>query len=217
MELRTAAAVAAVTVALSGVAAGTSAAAPGTASTASTASSAVSTGGSTARSTGPAMTRLVYEVAGCEGCSVQLTSARQPADREEPVVWASKVKQVEDGEVRFTVATRRTWGMTTTLEAPWEGQTGYVTNVVQRYRGLAVGDRVGFGEARRHGSASSCWAGTRQDEVRTEVVVRRVRVAGVRGRVPGTIAFTRTTQDWQGGMRRAPGGVLGTQDVEVCR
>ncbi|WKN47068.1 hypothetical protein [Nocardioides sp. Arc9.136] len=214
MELRTAAAVAAVTVALSGVAAGTSAAAPGTATGSSAPASST---GSGAGSTGPAMTRLVYEVAGCEGCSVQLTSARQPADREEPVVWTSKVKQVEDGEVRFTVATRRTWGMTTTLEAPWEGQTGYVTNVVQRYRGLGVGDRVGFGEARRHGLAYSCWAGTRQDEVRTEVVVRRVRVAGVRGRVPGTIAFTRTTQDWQGGMRRAPGGVLGAQDVEVCR
>ena len=81
---------------------------------------------------------------------------------------------VEDGEVRFMVAPRRTWGMSMTIETPWEGQTGYVTSVVQRYRGKAVGDRVSFKQARKAGVATSCWAGTRSDEVRTTVVVRTV-------------------------------------------
>ncbi|MDN4174016.1 hypothetical protein QWY28_13730 [Nocardioides sp. SOB77] len=213
MSFRTAAAIAAASVAFTGtVATGVSAAAPATSATSTT-----TTSTTTSSSTEPAMTRLTYDVAGCEGCEVQLVNGRMPEGADQPVVWSSKVKRVEDGRVRFTVATRRTWGMSTTLRAPWEGHTGYVTTVVQRYRGMAVGDRVSFRQARHRGVASSCWAGTRGTEVRTAVVVRKVQVDGVRERVPGTLAFTRTTQDWHDPMRRAPGGVLGSQDVDVCR
>lgn len=205
MTFRTAAAIAAASVAFSGtVVAGTSvAAAPASTSPSNDPSSA-------------GLTTLVYDVPDCEGCTVQLANVRLPEGAEQPVVWQSKVKQVEDGEVRFMVSPRRTWGMSMTIRAPWEGQTGYVTTVVQRYRGQAVGDRVRFKQARRAGVASSCWAGTRSDEVRTKVVVRKVMVDGVRKKVPGTLAFTRVTQDWHEPMRRAYGGVLGTQDADIC-
>ncbi|MDN4161813.1 hypothetical protein [Nocardioides abyssi] len=209
MTFRTAAAIAAASLALSG------AVAAGTPATAAAPTSAPATPGSTSTAL-PDLTTLAYEVPDCEGCTIRLANVRLPEGADQPVVWQSKAKQVEDGEVRFMVAPRRTWGMSMTIETPWEGQTGYVTSVVQRYRGKAVGDRVSFKQARKAGVASSCWAGTRSDEVRTKVVVRKVMVDGVKKKVPGTLAFTRVTQDWHDPMRRAYGGVLGTQDADIC-
>lgn len=210
MTFRTATALAAASLSIAGALAGTVATG---ASAEPTTTSSTTTSSATEL---PDLTRLVYDVPGCEGCTVQLMNVRLPKGADEPVVWQSKVKQVEDGQVRFAVAPRRTWGMSMTIEAPWEGQTGYVTTVVQRYRGFEVGERVSFKKARKAGVATSCWAGTRGEEVRTKVVVRKVQVMGVKKKVPGTLAFTRVTQDWHDPMRRAYGGVLGTQDADIC-
>ena len=173
-------------------------------------------GAAAATASGTGTTRLTYVVDGCDGCRVQLTNAQQ-GDRARPEVWMSPTKTVRNGSVSFTVRSSRTWGLSTTIEAPWEGHTGYRTNLVQRYAGHLVGDAVTAADAQSASRASSCWAGTRQARVRIPVEVHRVEVDGVHGRVPGTLAFTTTTEDWQGGMRQAPGGVLGSQDVEVCR
>jgi hypothetical protein len=53
--------------------------------------------------------------------------------------------------------------------------------------------------------------------VRVPLVVEEVEVDGVHGQVPGSIAFVPTTQSWLAPMRRVWDGVLGSQDVNICR
>jgi hypothetical protein len=164
----------------------------------------------------PATTRLTFEVPGCEDCRVQLHQARE-TDHGDVAEWHSKARKVRDGSVVFTVRSKRTFGMSVTVDAPWEGHTGYDTTVAMRYRGKDVGDRVSFRQARDKRRASACWEGTRRDEVTLPLTVREVMVQGVHERVPGSIAFVRRTQSWLSPMRLAPKGVLGSQDVDVCR
>jgi hypothetical protein len=162
-------------------------------------------------------TRLTFTVADCEGCEVQLVNARSTLDADVVHVWQSRTREVRDGRVTFRVASRRTWGMSATVRAPWEGQTGYVTTVAWRYDGERVGDTVTLEEAVTKRRASACWEGTRRRHLTLPLVVEEVEVLGVRERVPGSIAFVPTTQSWLPPMRRVVDGVLGSQDVNVCR
>lgn len=159
-------------------------------------------------------TRLRFTVPGCEGCRFQLHRVRESdgTTRE----WHSRTRRVHDGRVTFTPRSRRTFGMTVTVIAPWEGHTGYLTTVAFRYGGKAVGDPVTFLQARHKRRASACWEGTRRDAVTIPLVVRRVMVRGVRHRVRGSIAYTPSTQVWRPPMRRAIRGVLGSQDFDIC-
>ncbi len=154
-----------------------------------------------------ARTALTFTVDDCAGCDVQLHQGRD---------WSSPVRTVEDGRVTFRVPSSRTWGLSVTVDAPWEGHTGYDTTVAFRYEGKRVGDPVTPAEARAADAASACWAGTRRRAVTVPLVVERVRVDGVRGKVAGSIAYTPTTEDWTSPVRPAPGGVLGSQDVDDC-
>lgn len=164
-----------------------------------------------------ARTTLTFTVDDCEGCEVQLVNARSTLDADVVHVWASQTKRVTDGSVTFRIPTRRTWGMSATVRAPWEGHTGYVTTVAWRYDGERVGDTVTLDEAVTKRKASACWEGVRSREVTVPLVVEEVRVRGVRKEVDGSIAFVPTTQGWLPPMRRAPEGVLGSQDVNICR
>jgi hypothetical protein len=164
-------------------------------------------------------TRLTFTVADCEGCRVQLTSALgtyAEADAGLVDIWSSRERVVEDGAVTFSVATRRTAGLSATVVAPWEGHTGYLTTVAWRYGGKGVGDPVTLEEAVTKKRASACWEGTRRREVAVPLVVERVRVRGVKKMVPGSIAFVPTTQSWLRPMREVWDGVLGSQDVNIC-
>ena len=49
------------------------------------------------------------------------------------------------------------------------------------------------------------------------IVVEKVRVRGVKKMVDGSIAFVPTTQSWLRPMREVWDGVLGSQDVNICR
>ncbi|WP_374455492.1 hypothetical protein [Nocardioides sp.] len=162
-------------------------------------------------------TTLTFTVADCEGCEVQLVNARSTLDADVVHVWESRTKQVEDGSVTFTIPTRRTWGMSATVVAPWEGHTGYVTTVAWRYNGKYVGDTVTLEEAVTRTKASACWEGVRSRRVTMPLVVEKVRVAGVRREVDGSIAFVPTTTSWLPPMRQVWDGVLGSQDVNICR
>ena len=162
-------------------------------------------------------TRLTFTVEDCEGCEVHLVNARSTLDADVVHVWQSGTRTVQDGKVTFRIATKRTWGMSVTVKAPWEGNTGYATTVAWAYDGESVGDTVTLEEAVSKRRAAACWEGTRQRRISIPLVVEEVEVDGVRGRVPGSIAFLPTTSSWIGEMRRAPGGVLGSQDVDVCR
>jgi hypothetical protein len=162
-------------------------------------------------------TRLTFTVADCEWCEVQLVNARSTLDADVVHVWQSRARKVEDGRVTFRVASKRTWGMSVTVVAPWEGHTGYLATVAWRYNGEHVGDPVTLEEAVTKKKASACWEGTRQPRVRIPLVVEEVEVDGVHERVPGTIAFVPTTESWLPPMREVWDGVLGSQDVNVCR
>ena len=102
------------------------------------------------------------------------------------------------------------------IRTPWEGQTGYVTMAVFRYQGLIPGDRIGFNRARTMTKASGCWAGTSK-QATLRIKVRRIMVPGVHGQVPGQIAWTPTTQAWLRPKLPVFGGVLGAQDVILCK
>lgn len=162
-------------------------------------------------------TRLTFTIEDCEGCEIQLVNARGTLDADVVHVWQSPTRTVEDGRVTFRVATKRTWGLSVTVRAPWEGHTGYATTVAWRYAGEQVGDTVTLAEAVTKRKASACWEGVRRRAVTVPLVVEEVEVDGVRERVPGSIAFVPVTEGWLPPMRRVWDGVLGSQDVNVCR
>jgi hypothetical protein len=162
-------------------------------------------------SPGP-VTSLTLRVVGCDGCTFGVASYLEGSMD----VWSAKPRKVKDGVVTFAVPTGRTTGLSVTVRAPWEGATGYVTNVALRYRGFQPGDKVGFTLARAARRASGCWAGTTDDATTMKVLVRRVKVQGQGGEVPGTIAWTKVTQEWLRPLVPAWHGVVGTQDVMPC-
>ncbi|MBC2935043.1 hypothetical protein [Nocardioides sp. zg-1228] len=162
-----------------------------------------------------ARTTLTFTVDDCEGCEIQLVNARRTLDVVVHV-WQSRTRKVRDGSVTFRVAARRTWGMSATVVAPWEGQTGYLTTVAWRYNGKRVGDPVTVEEAVTKRRASACWEGVRSRRVIVPLVVEKVWVDGVRKKVNGSIAFVPTTQSWLAPMREVWDGVLGSQDVNIC-
>lgn len=189
-----------------------------TTSTASTASTAVEA--APAERAAQPRTALTFTVEDCEGCEIQLTSALgtyAEADAGEVDIWSSRTRTVEDGSVTFTIPTKRTWGLSATVVAPWEGHTGYLTTVAWRYNGKRVGDPVTLEEAVTKTKASACWEGVRTREVTVPLVVEKVRVRGVKKKVAGSIAFVPETQSWLKPMREVWDGVLGSQDVNICR
>ncbi len=159
------------------------------------------------------MTALTINIRACEGCEVTLISYLD----NDSSGWASDPHLVLNGSVAFVVPTSRTVGMSAMVRTPWEGQTGYVTMVVFRYQGLATGDRIGFNKARAQKKASGCWAGTTEKNATLRFKVRRVNVPGVHGKVPGNIAWTPVTQPWLRPILPVYGGVLGAQDVILCK
>ena len=164
-------------------------------------------------------TALTFTVDDCEGCEIQLSSALgtyAEADAGQVDIWSSKVRTVEDGSVTFTIPTRRTWGMSVAVKAPWEGFTGYRTTLAWRYNGELQGDEVTLAEAVTKKKAAACWEGVRSREVTVPIVVEKVRVQGQRKMVAGSIAFVPTTQSWLHPMREVTNGVLGSQDVNIC-
>jgi len=159
-------------------------------------------------------TVLTIHAPGCEGCEITAHSALT-ADYED--VWQSRAVEVVDGEAAFRVPTDRTHGLSLSLTAPWERRLGYVTVVAMRYAGTVPGETVGFRDARQERRATACWAGTSEASYDLTIRTRKVLVDGVApGRVPGTLAWARTTQDWLAPMRRVYGGVMGEQDIDFC-
>ena len=164
-------------------------------------------------------TRVVLRFEGpedCDGCRVQLYSGLATDDPDEPRLWASLEKKVKDGKVAFPVPHTRTAGMSISIDAPWEGFTGYATSVVMRYAGMQVGDEVTAEEATGKHRASGCFEGTSRDKLVMPVHVEQVQVQGQQEEVTGTLAFLDTTTAWLTPMERVIDGVLGSQDVRIC-
>jgi hypothetical protein len=183
------------------------------------ASGGAATGAVSEERVAPARTKLTFTVDDCEGCEIQLTSALgtiAEANAGEVDFWNSRTRTVQGGSVTFDIPTRRTWGMSVAVRAPWEGFTGYRTTVAWRYNGNLQGDTVTLEEAVTKKRASACWEGVRSREVTLPLVVEKVRVDGVKKRVNGSIAFVPVTQSWLHPMREVWDGVLGSQDVNIC-
>ena len=158
-------------------------------------------------------TTVAFLVNGCNRCHVRLYRAVRGREH----VWESRAHRVRDGRVSFDIATRHTHGLSASVTAPWEGNTGAVTQVAFRYGREAVGSNVTNREASHEHRASGCWAGTTRRAVLLDLVVRRATIPGVDGS-PTTAAraWIGTTPRWWQPMLRTYKGVLGAQDVIFC-
>jgi hypothetical protein len=159
-------------------------------------------------------TVLTVKIRSCEGCEITLISYLRGNEDEG---WASDPHSIQNGKAAFVVPTEKTRGLTVTVQTPWEGHLGYVTMAVVRYQGLAPGDRIGFNRARTMKKASGCWAGTDEKQASLRIKVRRVTLQGMHEKVPGQIVWMPTTQQWLRPIYPVLGGVLGGNDVMLCR
>lgn len=155
---------------------------------------------------------LTIKVGNCDDCTIGAVSA-STSDYQD--VWSQDAK-VKDGAATFKVPADRMHSLSFTVGAPWEGNTGYATGVVARYAKTKPGDVVTFTAARTKKKASGCYAGSPEKTVTLRLKVRKVKVDGQGGRVWGTIAWFKATQQWQRPMERAVKGVIGRQDVLFC-
>lgn len=172
-----------------------------------------------ASSTSPARastphTRLHVHVAGCDRCSIALQQAVSGHLR----AWTSKPHVVgSDHVTTFTMRTAHTHGLSFVIRAPWEGNTGAVTNIVTRYRSQQVGDAVTFKEARHGRRAEGCWAGTTLGTARLDFRVARVAARTLDGKptqIPLAYA-SHSLSSWKP-MVTTFKGTLGNQDAFWC-
>jgi hypothetical protein len=162
----------------------------------------------------PAKTSLHLHVTGCDRCSVQL----QHAVNGRLHVWTSASQRIgSDHRAVFHVRSWRTKGLSFVVRAPWEDNTGAVSNIVTRYAGHAIDSVVDRDAARHAGKAEGCWAGTTLDRVRLDFRVDRVATRTLDGRptqMPLVYA-THTMSSWKP-MVRAYKGTIGNQDAFYC-
>lgn len=153
-------------------------------------------------------TDLTLNIAKCEGCSVTLFSYDGANS-----IDAYGPGTVTDGSVTINLPSAKTAGMSVRIRPTWLTTTVPAdTQVVWRYAGKAIGDAIGFKEARAKTRASGCWAGTVNEAVTLTVKVRQV---WYRGR-PGAIAWAPITEPYVTPMERVRDGVLVSDDVLAC-
>jgi hypothetical protein len=162
----------------------------------------------------PTHTRLVLHVTGCDGCFI----AAQRAVEGRLHVWTSPTKRVgSDQRVAFDVRTSRTHGMSFLIEAPWQGNTGAISNIVTRYARHSGGTFVSRRAARRATRAEGCWAGTTSARVRLDFHVSRVAAKTLNGKpthIPLAYA-THSLTSWKP-MVKTFKGTIGNQDAFWC-
>jgi hypothetical protein len=163
--------------------------------------------------TKPPTTKLTLEAPGCAGCQIQVMNGARYGEN----VWAADPKTVSQGAVTFRVPRLLTRGISATVVAPWEGNTGYTTVVAFRYGGHRADDPVTFSDARAQTKGSPCWGGTSSTDLTLELTTRKVTVAGNTGPTAGTIAYADVTQPWLRPMVPAAEGVIGSQEIILCR
>jgi hypothetical protein len=160
-------------------------------------------------------TTLTFEAPGCTGCKLGVIQGVWDRNGDAKT-WNGPSATVRHGVATITIPTKRTHGLSVTVDAPWDGHLAAVTTVAFRYQGFQPGDPVGFRQARGQDKGSACWKGTKADAATVPLTVRKVRVDGVHGRVDGSIAFAQVTQEWMTPMRRVYDGVMASQDVNIC-
>jgi hypothetical protein len=161
-----------------------------------------------------AQTTVRLHFSGCDSCSVQL----QQAVNGKLHVWTSKSQKIgSDHHAVFHVRTSRTQGLSFVLRAPWEGNTGAVSNIVTRYSGHSVDSHVSRAAARNASHAEGCWAGTALDDVTLGFHVSRVKAKTLDGhptQIPLAYA-THTMSSWKPSVSTFK-GTIGNQDAFYC-
>jgi hypothetical protein len=104
--------------------------------------------------------------------------------------------------------------MSFTISAPWEGNTGSVSNIV--LGGGAPGGRVPVDEAKTRRQATACWAGTTRTKAVIQVSVARVTVEGCEGPTKAALAWASPTVPTIGPLDSTSKGGLGNQDAYFC-
>ena len=143
----------------------------------------------------PATTRLTVYVSNCDGCTVGWQRALASDTTATP---KSKFKEgqqakVSGGKVTFTVPTRLTQGMSFTISAPWEGNTGAAMNIVLGSGPGDAGAKVTSAQAKSRQIGSPCWAGTTKAKTSMRVSVAKVKVSGLSGSVKAPLAWASPT------------------------
>ncbi len=163
-----------------------------------------------------ARTSLHLHITGCDSCSVQLYQA---IDGRLTVWHSAKQKIGPDHRVVFRVPTRRTHGMSFTLDAPWAKGLDHVPNMVTRYRGHAIDSFVKRQGARTGKHAEGCWAGTSTSgRLQLDFAVSRVRSTTVTGKPAHAplVYATHTMSSWKP-MVKTYKGMIGNQDAFYCQ
>lgn len=167
-----------------------------------------------ARAETPAHTEVHLHLSGCDRCEVQLYQAISGR----PSVWHSASRKVgADHRVSFRVPTRRTHGMSFTLDAPWATGLNAIPNAVTRYRGHGIDSMVTHKAARAGTYAEGCWAGTRVDSVRLDFAVDRVKAKTVTGdpTLAPLVYATHTMSSWKP-MVKTFKGMIANQEAFYC-
>jgi hypothetical protein len=158
-------------------------------------------------------TTITMRVTGCDGCSITPTQGLR-LSKNNATTWVGTPVTVTDGRAVMVVPTRRTAGMSFTIDLPKPVQIGAKPVITTQYQGSAPGSVVSRDQARAATDASACWSGTSASATTLEVRVGRVVMKKFPGpglvRVP--LAWVVPTLDAPGGFDEAFKGVLGTQE-----
>lgn len=158
-------------------------------------------------------TTITMQVTGCDGCSITPTQGLR-LSKNDATTWVGTPATVSGGRAVMVVPTRRTAGMSFTIDLPKPVQIGAMPVITTQYKGVAPGSVVTRAQARAATDASACWSGTSSSEATLDVRVSRVVMKKFPGpglvRVP--LAWVVPTLDAPGGFDEAFKGVLGTQE-----
>lgn len=158
-------------------------------------------------------TTITMRVTGCDGCIITPTQGLR-LSKNDATTWIGTPVTVRGGRAVMVVPTRRTAGMSFTIDLAKPVQIGAMPVITTQYTGAAPGSVVTPAQARAATDASACWSGTSSSVVRLDVRVGRVvmdRFPGP-GRVRVPLAWVVPTLDAPGGFDEAFKGVLGTQE-----
>jgi hypothetical protein len=165
------------------------------------------------------LVRLI--VRNCNGCTVGVqrglknepTTTVVPA---QPNYWNGPTAKVRNGLAILSLPTAYTPGASFILSAPWEGDTGGVTNIALGGRG-AVGRTFTANQAQDRKRATACWAGTTASSSTINVSVTRRTMPGT-GNKPAVfaIAWASPSVAVTGSLSPTVHGMLGNQDMYFC-
>ncbi len=159
----------------------------------------------------PTHVTVALHLKGCSSCKVRLVQRVSGKP-----LWKTAWKRASKGRVSLKVGRARTRGMTVQVRAPWEGATKATTEVVVGYAGKGTGSVISATTAAKRKKGSSCFAGTARARVSWTVGVRKLTVAGKRGRTAGSRAWITRTREDIAPVRPTSRGRLSTTSYTRC-